>query len=489
MRRRTHGLRRAPRLPSIQGIYRHLVIGPTLAATHPASKAMKIAKIELYYVQVPLSGKRSVFSEHEIFHPNWIPGFHQSDMRFYLLRLVTDIGLDGVAAMPAMGRERLGMGDLFGAYLLGLNPLDVHMFNQRIQEFAYLGIRVGWVDAAFWDLVGKIQKRPIWDILGGSGGYAYPYASLGSNYDHDPRVVASLVRARREQGFRGVKIRVKSRDLARMTDVVAAARDAGGDSMELMVDANLGWPVELLEESPRWDVEFAATFAQAIEPYRVAWLEEPIHRGDFEALSSLRKRTKTPIAGAEMGMSWRDYKVMLDMGCLDVYQPDAVLMGGTYAGGISVVYWLLQAIERRNAALPEGQPRIRYTPHMWTTGLGFAVNMQLFGLVPPESRTLLEYPYDVHWRPDQWASFIRGGFPRDAEGRIRIPEGPGLGVEIDWDVIRRFGKRIYVGTKATVAARSLLDQGWTETMYLRKKKMELIEARSQVEFKLPEPPF
>ncbi|MEI8259848.1 MAG: enolase C-terminal domain-like protein, partial [Deltaproteobacteria bacterium] len=298
-----------------------------------------------------------------------------------------------------------------------------------------------------------------------------------------------LVRQRRAEGYAGVKLRVKSMDLERMVDVVAAAREAAGPSMEIMVDANLGWPVEILESTPRWDLAFAARFACAIERHKVAWLEEPLHRGDFEGLAALRSATRTPIAGGEINTTWRDYLDMLDRGCLDVYQPDAVMAGGTYAGGISVVRWVQREIARRNETRPAGEKAVRYTPHTWTNGLGFAVNLQLCGVIPAEERGLLEYPYDENWTVQQWAMFIRGGFPRDSEGRIRIPDGPGLGVEIDWDVIRRFGKRVYLGTPTTVAVTALSEYGIRAALQLRKKKDALSRASQGVAFAVPEPPF
>jgi L-alanine-DL-glutamate epimerase-like enolase superfamily enzyme len=274
-----------------------------------------------------------------------------------------------------------------------------------------------------------------------------------------------------------------------MVEVVAAAREALGDGPKLMVDANLGWPVDLFEEGPRWNEDFVAQFTEAIEPYDIAWLEQPLHRGDYEALARLRKRTKIPIAGGEAAACWRDFKAMLDIGSLDIYQPDAVLAGGTYAGGISVVYWLNREIQRRNRARREGERALRYAPHTWTNGLGFAVNLQLAGLVPPEERCLFELPHDAHWQMHQWARFLRRGFPRDERGRIAIPEEPGLGVEIDWDIVHRFGKRVDVVTKASLAAATVLDHGWREAVYLRNKKRELEEFSAKATFRIPEPPF
>ncbi|MBN2013028.1 hypothetical protein JW960_27105 [candidate division KSB1 bacterium] len=98
--------------------------------------------------------------------------------------------------------------------------------------------------------------------------------------------------------------------------------------------------------------------AQQLEPFKLKWLKEPLNRGNFEGLAQLRKNTTTPIAGGELNSSWRNFKAMLEIGSLDVYQPDAVMAGGTYAGGISVVYWLIREIQKRNAAIETDSPNL-----------------------------------------------------------------------------------------------------------------------------------
>ncbi len=451
---------------------------------------MKVNCIELFLVKIPLEdSKPGFFAEPRYFSPSWIPGFRQSEMRFYLLKLGTDEGYEGYAAMAAMGLERQGLGSIMGNYLMGINPLDIQLVNQRIQEFSYIGMRNGWIDAAFWDIIGKVRGEPLWKILGGSGGFVYPYRSTGSTHDHDQTKIREISKQTLDSGYRGLKLRVKGKDLPMMLDFVAAARDVVGDDLSLMVDANQGWPVDLLDETPKWNLELALKFAQGIESFDVHWLEEPLNRGDFEGLARLREGTTTAVAGGELNSSWRDYKAMLDLGSLDVYQPDAVLAGGTYAGGISVVYWLIREIQKRNQALKDDSQKLKYCPHTWTTGLGFALALQLVGIVPAEQRGLLEYPLEGHWKPEYWARFIKNGFTPDKDGRIQIPDEPGLGVEIDWDVIRRFGKRIYKGTPANVAYQTVLDRGLKQAMYLRGKKAEQLERTANAKFAIPDSPF
>lgn len=451
---------------------------------------MKINCIELYFVKIPLEDhKPGFFSQPNYFSPSWIPGFRQSEMRFYLLKLGTDSGLEGFAAITAMGLERKGLGAILGNYLMGINPMDIQLVNQRIQEFSYIGMRNGWIDAAFWDLIGKARGEPLWKILGGTGGSVYPYMSTGSTHNHDQASISDIGKRAVGDGFKGIKIRVKGEDVTGMTDFVGAAREAIGNQVNLMVDANQGWPVDLLDETPKWSFETASTFARNIEDFDVNWLEEPLNRGDFDGLARLRQTTKTPIAGGELNSSWCDFKTMLDKGSLDIYQPDAVMAGGTYAGGISVTYWLIREIQQRNRANGGQLQALKYCPHTWTTGLGFALALQLVGVVPPADRSLLEYPLEGHWRPEHWARFIRNGFNMDKDGSIKIPDEPGLGVELDWDIIRRFGKRIYRGTPANVAYQAVLDRGLKQAIYLKAKKAEQLERTASARFAIPTPPF
>ncbi len=452
---------------------------------------MQINSIELYFVKIPLEQTApGFFTQPKYFEPSWIPGFRQSEMRMYLLKLGTDTGHCGYAAMPAMGPERNGIGTLLGNYIMGINPLDIQLVNQRIQEFSYIGMRNGWIDAAVWDLIGKIKKQPLWELLGkergGSGGSITPYLSTGATHGHDQGTARTLAKMAVDQGYKGIKLRVKGTEIAPMADFVGAARDEVGDALDIMVDANQGWPVDIVDTTPKWSVAFATEFAQALEAHNVRWLEEPLNRGNFEGLAALRAATSTPIAGAEMNSSWRDFIAMLDAGSLDIYQPDAVLIGGTYAGGISVTHWLIQEIVRRNAQ-PDAK-KVKYCPHTWTTGLGFAVAVQLVGSLPPEQRSLLEYPVEGHWEPKNWARFIKGGFERNKDGQIQIPEGPGLGVEIDWSVIQKFGKRVYKGSPKTVAMAALRDRGLKQALYLKGKREEN-QNTGDVEFVMPQRPF
>ncbi len=184
---------------------------------------MKIDSIELYYVKIPLERKKpGFFSQPAYFNPSWIPGFRQSEMRFYLLKLGTDSGHEGYSAMAAMGPERKGVGPMMGNYLMGINPMDIRLINQRIQEFSFIGMRNSWIDVAFWDIIGKVRGEPIWKILEGTGGFVFPYMSTGSTHGHNQAKSRELSRQALESGYQGVKLRVKGEKLEPMVDFIGA---------------------------------------------------------------------------------------------------------------------------------------------------------------------------------------------------------------------------------------------------------------------------
>ena len=116
----------------------------------------KVDRIELHHVDVPLD---------EPFHPSWIPGYPQTSVRFTLIRVRTDDGLEGISAGTAFSREREGLGDLLGGFLLGVDADDIDRVRKRLREASYLGWRNWWIEAAFRDLKGQMEDKPVYKLL------------------------------------------------------------------------------------------------------------------------------------------------------------------------------------------------------------------------------------------------------------------------------------------------------------------------------------
>ena len=409
---------------------------------------MKVDRIELFHVAIPLP---------KPFYPAWIPGYPQTVNRFTLLRLTTDDGVQGLAAGVAFEEEREGLGGLLGPYLIGLDPTDIATARQRVREASYLGWRNYWIEAAFWDIRGKVEGKPVWSLLGGQeAGRAEVYASTGEVHPLERR--AEEVLRLREMGFRTVKLRVHSFELEDDIAQLEAVRRAVGDSMAIGVDANQGWRVALIDDAPLWDLERALAFAEACAGLEVAWIEEPLDMYAYDELAELCWRSKVPIAGGELNGGWHEFKVMLEKGSYDIYQPDA-----TMGGGIGDARKVLDACSQRG---------LGYTPHTWTNGLGFLVNLHVYAAGPRTHP--IEYPYE----PPGWVPEVRDGLLAEpiqvaVDGTVAVPDTPGLGIVLDEDKLARYGKRYFEITSRGIAIKTIRDKGlFTALSLSRKRKRE-----------------
>ena len=406
---------------------------------------MKVDRIELYHVAIPLP---------KPFYPAWIPGYPQTVNRFTLIRLTTDDGVQGLAAGVAFEEEREGLGGLLGPYLIGLDPTDIPTARQRIREASFLGWRNYWLEAAFWDIRGKVEGKPVWALLGGKeAGRAEVYASTGEV--HPPEQRAEEVLRLREKGFRTVKLRVHSFDPADDVAQVEKVRRAVGDSLHLGVDANQGWRVALIEDAPLWTLERATEFAQACADLDVSWIEEPLDMVAYDEQAELRRRSAVPIAGGEMNDGWHEFKVMLEKGSYDIYQPDA-----TMGGGIGDAKKVLDACRELG---------LGYTPHTWTNGLGFLINLHVYAAGPRNFP--IEYPYErPGWVPEARDGLLANPIEVDADGTVAIPDAPGLGIELDEEKLARYGRKYFEITSRGIAIKTIRDKGLFTALSLSRKR-------------------
>lgn len=406
---------------------------------------MKIDRIELFHITIPLP---------KPFYPTWIPGYPQTMNRFTLMRVTTDDGVQGLAAGVAFEREREGLGGLLGPYLIGLDPTDIATGRQRIREASFLGWRNYWLEAAFWDILGKVQGKPVWALLGGKEAGRVPvYASNGEI--HPPKQRIEEVFQLREMGFKTVKLRVHSFDPAEDVAQVKAVREAVGDSMEIGVDANQGWRVAFIDDAPLWTLERATDFARACAELNVAWIEEPLDMYAYDELAELCRRSKVPVAGGEMNGGWHEFKVMLEKGSYDIYQPDA-----TMGGGISDAKQVLDAC---------GERGLGFTPHTWTNGLGFLINLHVYASGPRNHP--IEYPYEPPgWVPEARDGLLAEPIRVDSDGTVAVPDKPGLGIELDEDKLALYGEKFFEITSRGIAIKTIREKGLFTALRLARKK-------------------
>ncbi len=419
---------------------------------------MKITRIDMWHVAIPLPAP---------FHPSWIPGFPQTENRFDLIRLTTAGGLEGWCAAPAMGAEREGWGQLLGSYFLGERADDIPSIRQRVREMGYLGHRGGgFIEPACWDLVGKARGVPVYQLLGGTDvGPLRLYASTGELRDPTARV--EEVSARLSEGFDCVKLRVHADTLEEDVAQIRAVRAAVGDEVKLGVDANMAWRVAAIADCARWDYDRALRFCKEAEALGFAWVEEPLPMDDYAAIARLRGETSIAIAGGELNnQGLPEFEHMVATGCYDWYQPDAIM-----TGGVAETHAIIQRVVAAGAA---------YSPHTWTNGIGFAVNLQLFAASAGRASKHLEYPLSPPgWVPEARDGLLRTPFLHD-RGALSIPDLPGLGFEIDPRQLRRYGRRFFTANKLRMAVKTVLDRGLKTAKHLGATRDARLDARAQI---------
>jgi L-alanine-DL-glutamate epimerase-like enolase superfamily enzyme len=281
------------------------------------------------------------------------------------------------------------------------------------------------VEVALWDIIGKATGQPIYRLLGGGSDKLKAYASTGEVRPTDARVEACKQTV--AEGFRAIKLRFHSPDWRDDVKTLEAVRKAVGDKVDIMVDGNWGWRISPEQHRHRWDLKTAIAAAKAMEEYGVYWLEEPLDAYDYNAIAELRsKLTTLRLAGGELNRGPEEIKTYLEKGCYDVYQPDC-----TFIGGISTT--------RKIAAMVEAEGKV-FTPHTWTNGVGLVANLHC---AAASSRVpYIEFPYDPPlWGPEHRDFIFKEPVRIDSEGYVWLPQGPGLGIELDEDKLAQYEQR------------------------------------------------
>jgi L-alanine-DL-glutamate epimerase-like enolase superfamily enzyme len=259
----------------------------------------------------------------------------------------------------------------------------------------------------------------------------------------------------RELGFNTAKLRVHSFDPDEDLAQIQAVRRAVGDSMSIGVDANQGWRVALVDDAPLWTLQRATDFAQACADLDVGWIEEPLDMHAYDEQAELCRRSSVPIAGGELNGGWHEFKVMLEKGSYDIYQPDA-----TMGGGISDAKRVMDACREQG---------LGYTPHTWTNGLGFLINLHVYAAGLRDQP--IEYPYEPPgWVPEARDGILAEPIRVSEDGTVGVPDQPGLGIELDDDKLAHYAAKYFDITSRGIALKTIRDKGLFAALRLARKR-------------------
>jgi len=355
----------------------------------------------------------------------WANELRPADCVHTLIAVRTDEGITGwgsVFTNDALVQAAL---DVLAPLYEGENALEPERVSEKLHAHTFwlgrggtLTHTISGIDIALWDILGKATGQPVGRLLGGRyRNSVRPYASL---LMRAPEPLAEQLQAIREQGFRAFKIGWGpfGRESQQMDEaMVRAARNAVGSDALLMVDAGASdafWPQ---------DYKWALQTAEMLREYDVHWFEEPLAPDQLSDYIQLRRNSSIRIAGGEVLTRSQAFALWLQGGAFDIVQPDV-----TKVGGISE--------ERRIAWMAE-EHGVRFIPHGWNTAMGLAADLQLASAF---ARTdLVEYLTGSPFIDD----IVEEKWELDAEGYLKIPERPGLGISLNLDAVEKYtGKKL-----------------------------------------------
>jgi len=324
--------------------------------------------------------------------------------------------------------------DFFRPILIGQTVDDIPELWRRMYHCGNFWCRVGLgasvlngIEAALWDLKGKLAGQPVHALLGGSKHARLPcYATGGpSNYPKDR--LAQKIDHYFSLGFRGLKVGAGSHSPAEgfhvahtpveaaafEADKVAFMRSQAGPEAWLMLDGHMG-------NSPgaTWSLDVAIVVAKALEPYNLFFFEEPLHYTDPWGYAELCRASSVPIAGGECLTASYEWRVFVEQDSFDIGQPDA-----SYTGGIGEFLAVAKMMADRGK---------KVATHAWGAGGSLMQNVHAgFAAV---NTCMLELPPDpagLH------SEVIDGGLVLQ-DGYVLPPDRPGFGIVLTEDTRRRY---------------------------------------------------
>lgn len=342
-----------------------------------------------------------------------------------IVRVGTDAGIVGLGEATLEGKERAVQGAI-AELAEAVVGLDATRISGTIYE---LGRNWYWrggpvimtalsaLEMALWDISARELGVPVSRLLGGSTrDRVRAYANGWFSGAESPEDYAAAAKRTVATGFRGLKwdpfenydLVITTEQLDRAVAQIDAVRVAVGPDVELFIEAH-----------GRFDVRHATMVSQEIAQFRPVWFEEPCPPDNLDALIDVRRRSPVPVAAGERWFGRQAFIPALARQAVDFVQPDV-----THAGGLAE----LAFVSTLAAASYVG-----FAPHNPSGPLSTAATLQL-GAVLPNFRYLEIMATDVPWRPEITSERLT----LTPEGDVVIPEGIGLGIEIDPEAIERY---------------------------------------------------
>jgi L-alanine-DL-glutamate epimerase-like enolase superfamily enzyme len=334
-----------------------------------------------------------------------------------IVKITTESGLVGIGecyGLPSPEVTATVVTRILAPLILGQDALA----STRLWETMYQGQAAGGhtrgfyleaiagIDLALWDIRGKTAGVPVHRLMGGPIRERIPCYASPVPLRETPDESADHARSYVDAGFRALKVKIGRGPRTDRAHLVAV-RDAVGDDVDILTDANCAYSLDV-----------ATDVGRALRDTGVRWFEEPLHITDLDDLAELRRRTGLSIVTGETSFTRFDLRDYLQRHAVDVYMPNVARSGG-----------FTESL--RIAALASAFG-VDIAPHGVGSGVSLAAALQLCAAVP-NLRT-----YEYNRLPNALREQLLIDPPRFDNGELVVPTGPGLGVELDADVVDRF---------------------------------------------------
>ena len=341
-----------------------------------------------------------------------------------VVRIHTDEGITGIGEVdsspelvqalvqaPSSHAVAVSLRDV----LIGEDPLDVERLWQKMYRgLIYFGRRgiaihaISGLDIALWDIKGKALGKPVCELLGTpQRDRVRAYASM--LMPDTTAEVTEAVLALKAQNFTAVKLGwgPLGKDPKHDVALAAAAKEAGGDEVEIMIDAGLGYVA---------DAKTAIEVAREYEQIGIYWLEEPFEPDEYEAYAELADAVDIRVTAGEQDATWWGFRELIDRAHVDLVQPDVTRCGG-----------ITETLRIAELARSQGKETV---PHAWKSGIIKAASLHCNAVMPDG----IWQEYCVADTPIAKTLTVQR-LPIEADGCVAVPTAPGLGVDIDEDVL------------------------------------------------------
>lgn len=357
-----------------------------------------------------------------------------------IVTVETDKGIKGIGEAACFGgppeSTKFIIENELAPIVIGEDPTNIErvwkkMFD-RTRQHGRGGIiisAISGIDIALWDILGKIAGLPVYKLLGGYSDKLRPYASSGFfSQSKDTDALAKEVEGYFEEGFKYAKIKVGrnpdiflsplpnmiepqaclyslAEDLARVEACSKIARKYGA---KLMVDAN-----------NNWNTFTAIQMGRAFQEMGVFWLEEPLHLDNIEGSIELAATLDLPIAGYESEVGLFNFREYIYRRAVDIVQPDVIWSGG-----------ITECVKIANLAAAFNLPCL---PHVFSSAVSLVANMHF--LASLNNGGILEMDRNPYPLRDE---LLVEPIEVRSDGLVYLPEKPGLGIELDDSVVKRY---------------------------------------------------